>query len=367
MKFSGVIIPVSTIDWYGRSVSVIFFNDCNFKCLYCSNIEFIHRASSLKPYLREKKEKRKRKNKYLFNWDNIPGIDNKKLIEFLKQHFGINWVETAFIEKIDDNKTIRVFSEKNFLSLKLNDGMTKAILTIDDVKSDELILKMKTGRLKAYKSKNQINIISNPLTPIFIKEKVFEIEEVEKQILESKMFISAVVFSGGEPTKQYEALEHLARFAKDQGLLVGIETNGYYPERLSSLIEKKLLDKIFLDIKAPLDDAQSYRAITGGKITDAAEHARQSLNLKNVSIEVRTTVFRSLADVSGIAKFLKGYDCTYVIQQGIPENAPDNEIRKEKALTREELLTLAHSVSFLKDVRIRTKEKGEEKVVNSRI
>jgi len=32
--FSGIVIPISTIDWYGRSVSVIFFNGCNFKCLY---------------------------------------------------------------------------------------------------------------------------------------------------------------------------------------------------------------------------------------------------------------------------------------------------------------------------------------------
>ncbi len=361
MKLSCVMIPVSTIDWYGRSVSVIFFNGCDFKCLYCSNNELIRRVNSLQPYLREKKEKRIKKNKYLFNWDNIPGIDNKKLIEFLKQHFGINWVKTAIIEKIDDNKTIIIFSEKNFLSLKLNDRITKVIITIDDDRNDELTLKMKTGRLKVYKSRTQINVISNPLTPTFMKEKVFDIEEVEKQILESKMFISAVVFSGGEPTKQYEVLERLARFAKDHGLLVGIETNGYYPERLSRLIEKKLLDKIFLDIKAPLNDAQNYSTVTGG-IKDAAERARQSLNLTNVPIEVRTTVFRSLADIPGIAKSLEGHDCTYVLQQGIPENAPDGKIQKEKPLSRDEMIALAQSASFLKDVRIRTREKGEERV-----
>ncbi|MGZ3809854.1 MAG: hypothetical protein ACXVCE_17350, partial [Bacteriovorax sp.] len=45
MIFSGIVIPVSTIDWYGRSVSVIFFNGCNFKCLYCSNNNFIKVAN----------------------------------------------------------------------------------------------------------------------------------------------------------------------------------------------------------------------------------------------------------------------------------------------------------------------------------
>ncbi len=253
MIFSGIIIPVSTIDWYGRSVSVIFFNGCNFKCLYCSNNNFI-------------------------------------------------------------------------------------------------------------------KVANQRIEPLYKGGYAVDIEEIEKQILDAKSFISAVVFSGGEPTtpSHFEGLERLARFAKDQGLLVGIETNGYYPDRLSSLIEKKLLDKIFLDIKASPDDPQSYSTITGGN-RDAAERALQSLNLKGVAIEVRTTVFRSFADVLGIAKSLEGHDCTYVIQQGIPEYAPDSEIRKEKPLTREELVALAESVSFLKDVRIRTREKGEERVIRPRI
>ncbi len=243
--FSGIMIPVSTIDWYGRSASVIFFNGCNFKCLYCSNNEFIK--------------------------------------------------------------------------------------------------------------------VANHLEPLFKKGHAAEIDEIEKQILASKSFISAVVFSGGEPAAHPEELEHLARFAKEQGLLVGIETNGYYPHRLEKLVKEKLLDKIFLDIKAPLDDAQRYCEITGG-ITDAAQRVLESLNIKGIPIEVRTTVFRSFVDVLRIAKALEGRDCTYVLQQGIPEYAPDAKIRKEKPLTRDELAALAQNVSFLKDVRIRTREKGEEKV-----
>ncbi len=247
LVFSGIMIPVSTIDWYGRSASVIFFNGCNFKCLYCSN-----------------------------------------------------------------NNFIRVANQR--------------------------------------------------LEPLYKGGSVIDIEELEKQILDTKMFISAVVFSGGEPTAHLEELEHLTKFAKSQGLLVGIETNGYYPERLSRLIEIKLIDKIFLDIKAPLDDAKRYSLITGGVI-DAAENVVKTLNLKDVPIEVRTTVFRSIADVTEIAESLKGRECVYVIQQGIPENAPDGEIRKEKAFTRDELVDLARNVSFLKEVRIRSREKGEEKII----
>lgn len=246
LVFSGIMIPVSTVDWYGRSASVVFFNGCNFKCIYCSNNRFIE--------------------------------------------------------------------------------------------------------------------VSNRLEPLFKGGAVVDIEEIEKHILHAKSFISAVVFSGGEPTTQYDALEHLSKFAKRQGLLVGIETNGYYPERLSKLIQQKLLDKIFLDIKAPLGDSRKYSLITGGK-EDAAGRVLQSLNLRGVPLEVRTTVFRSLDRVLEIARFLADKDCTYVLQQGIPENAPDERIRKEKPFSREELIDIARTISFLKDVRIRTKEKGEEKII----
>ena len=76
-----------------------------------------------------------------------------------------------------------------------------------------------------------------------------DIETIEKEIVESEMFISAVVLSGGEPTAQPEALIGLTKFIKSRGLLVGIQTNGYYPNILRELARKKLVDKIFLDVK----------------------------------------------------------------------------------------------------------------------
>ncbi len=245
--FSGIMIPVSTIDWYGRSASVIFFNGCNFNCIYCSN--------------------------------------------------------------------------KNFID------------------------------------------VANRLEPLFKKGKVVDIVEVEKDILDAKMFISAVVFSGGEPTAHPHELERLAAFAKEQGLLVGIETNGYYPERLKKMIEKKILDRIFLDIKAPLGNKERYKTITGG-IRDAPEKVQETLNLREVEIEVRTTVFPSFASsIQDIAEDIKGRNCAYVLQQGIPDFAPDMDLKKEKPLTRDELAALAGSLVFLKDIRIRTRENGEERII----
>jgi hypothetical protein len=91
---------------------------------------------------------------YLFSWDNVPGKESGKLIEYLEQKYGVDWVRTAKIEKIDNND-IRIATEKNFLSLRLNNENTKVTLTINKVKTDEFIVKTENSKLNIYKDTEQ--------------------------------------------------------------------------------------------------------------------------------------------------------------------------------------------------------------------
>jgi hypothetical protein len=91
---------------------------------------------------------------YLFSWDNVPGKDNGRLIEYLEQKYGVDWVRTAKIEKIDNNE-IRIATEKNFLSLRLNNENTKVTLTINKVRTDEFIVKSENNKLNIYKDTKQ--------------------------------------------------------------------------------------------------------------------------------------------------------------------------------------------------------------------
>src|SRR5659263_231733 len=88
--------------------------------------------------------------RYLFSWNEIPGNDNARVIDFLKQNYSVDWVRTAKIEKMDDGKTIRVFIEKNYLSLSINNEKTKVNLKIDDGRTDEFIVKMESNKLNIY-------------------------------------------------------------------------------------------------------------------------------------------------------------------------------------------------------------------------
>ncbi len=71
-----------------------------------------------------------------------------------------------------------------------------------------------------------------------------ELEFVEEKIKSSKPFVSAVVFSGGEPLMQAGIVD-LAEFAKNLGLSVGIHTNGCYPERQPNLSKENLLTSFY--------------------------------------------------------------------------------------------------------------------------
>ncbi len=95
------------------------------------------------------------KHSCLFNWYGIPEKDSGRLIDFLTQKFGIDWVKTAKVEKIDNGKAIKVSTEKNFLTLILNNKKNEVILEIDDGRTNKFKAKLENDKLNIYKSSKQ--------------------------------------------------------------------------------------------------------------------------------------------------------------------------------------------------------------------
>lgn len=215
--------------------------------------------------------------------------------------------------------------------------------------------------------------------PYLEESEIVELDFVKEQVRNSSPFVSSVVFSGGEPLMQ-KAVVPLAEFAKGLGLFVGIHTNGCYPEIIHELVKRKLVDKFFIDVKAPPNDPELYGKIAGcGKyeavkktpeeITAAVIETIEIINSSYLELELRTTVIRdfigSEEDIASIAawisKNVKNREVIYVLQQGVPEHSLEENLRKTRVLEREELYELGKiAKNFLKNVRIRTKEAGEE-------
>ncbi len=175
------------------------------------------------------------KNLYLFSWDEIPENDSGRLTDFLKQHYNINWVKTAKIEKIDDGKTIRLSSENNYLSLKLNNEKTEANMEIDDGRTDEFVVKMEKGKLNIYKSsfeedyyEENVNALVWGLSNFFIKKESFEklfnnfkrqlsIKSDEKTLLENIKLVSYFITERSQNNLHSDKLEKIRKNWKITG------------------------------------------------------------------------------------------------------------------------------------------------------
>lgn len=93
---------------------------------------------------------------YLFSWDEIPGKKSEKLFEYLKKNYGIDWLGSAKIDKLDDGKIIKIYTEKNTLSLKRDGKNPEVVLEIDDGRTDTLYSNSDKDRLMIYgKPKNK--------------------------------------------------------------------------------------------------------------------------------------------------------------------------------------------------------------------
>jgi pyruvate formate lyase activating enzyme len=121
----------------------------------------------------------------------------------------------------------------------------------------------------------------------------------------SKPFVNALVLSGGEPLMQPRSAAALLRLAKSLDLDTGLETSGYYPDRLAELLEKNVVDRVFLDLKANLREPDYERA-TG--VRDASQRVRESLEVcmrSGVPLEVRTTIFPEMPSASEVSVIIK--------------------------------------------------------------
>ena len=88
--------------------------------------------------------------RYSFNWNEIPGNDDRKLIIYLNEKCNIKWVKTPKIQKSYDGNTINVSTEYKSLSFRLNDEKTIVNLKIDDGRIDIFDAKAENGMLNIY-------------------------------------------------------------------------------------------------------------------------------------------------------------------------------------------------------------------------
>lgn len=122
-----------------------------------------------------------------------------------------------------------------------------------------------------------------------------------------KGILDGVCVTGGEPLLQPEIETFIGRI-KALGYAVKLDTNGSFPEKLKTLVEKGLVDYVAMDIKNSLE---TY-AITSGVDALDLEKIQESVSYlkeNHVPYEFRTTVtrnFHSKEEFERIGQWLTG-------------------------------------------------------------
>jgi len=161
---------------------------------------------------------------------------------------------------------------------------------------------------------------------------------------ERKGLLEGVVICGGEPTIHLE-LPDFSQKIKNLGYLVKLDTNGSNPEMLKKLIDKKIIDYVVMDIKAP---REKYSKAAGVKVD--IRKIEESLNILKkgkVGYEFRTTVVPTILEKKDILKIAQwiGPAQKYYLQNFRPEKTLDPKFEKIKPYPQEYLLEIQKAVS----------------------
>ena len=139
------------------------------------------------------------------------------------------------------------------------------------------------------------------------KDTYIDEEEVLSYLKKRQGILDGVVITGGEPLLQ-DGIEEFIGKIKDLGYAIKLDTNGSFPEKLISLVEKGLVDYVAMDIK---NSKAKYMVTIGVNNIDMAsiEKSVDFLLQNKVDYEFRTTIvdgFHTVDDIQDIVVWIKG-------------------------------------------------------------
>ncbi len=165
---------------------------------------------------------------------------------------------------------------------------------------------------------------NTPQMMVSKEETLLDIKDIKKQILETEEEV--LLFTGGEPTLQRQALLQIAKFGKDVGKKIILHTNGSKPETIKSLALAGLIDLIVLDIKTPFQEQifeRTTKSMTFFKqtksILEDINATLEILSENSIKTKIVTTIVPGLIfrkeDILEIARIAEKQNATLVLQQ----------------------------------------------------
>ncbi len=181
---------------------------------------------------------------------------------------------------------------------------------------------------------------------------VLDDEEFFRFLGKRKGLLDGVAITGGEPLLHPDIDKFISRI-RDMGFLVKLDTNGYHPKMLKTLVEQGLVDYIAMDIK----NSPGKYAITSGLDAIDMEKIRSSIGIiigSGISYEFRTTVVAQLhseSDFEEIGNLIQGAEAYYLQQFVSRETVPDNMLSAPNPEAMQSFLEIASG--YVKSAQVR--------------
>lgn len=142
--------------------------------------------------------------------------------------------------------------------------------------------------------------------------RVIPTEDVLRDLRMFHWALDGVVVTGGEPCMQPDLADFLVEL-KTMGFPVKLDTCGYFPEILKDVLERRLVDYVAMDIKAPFE---KYSHVVQMNVEDA--RLRRSIQVileSGVTHEFRSTLVSGLhepEDIRRMARQISGASAYYL-------------------------------------------------------
>lgn len=179
-----------------------------------------------------------------------------------------------------------------------------------------------------------------------------------KHIKKYKDWIDGVCITGGEPTLLPDLIE-LIEYIRNEGVLVKLDTNGSRPEVLKRLIQKRVVDYIAMDVKAPLND-ESYAACCGVSVDlGTIKESIRLLRENQTAYEFRVTLVPTLLtreSLTSLAHDLTGSE-KLTLQNFNPAHPLDPALKQVKPYEDHALKEMQEEVNHI----LQGKRKPENK------
>ena len=169
-------------------------------------------------------------------------------------------------------------------------------------------------------------------------ELIISNEEIIEFLKKREKVLDGLVITGGEPTCHKDLIDFIKLIKKEfPKLLIKLDTNGTFPDRVKEIIDTNLVNYWAMDVKYA--DELYKQGLNGGMKTNFIKQSIEYIMNSGAEYEFRTTVVRSLHNddaMNEIGILIKGAPVYYIQNfragKTIDENLDNTESFKQAEL-----------------------------------